>query len=384
MSSKRFEGKNLEEAIDSAAKAFGVESFRVSYHVVLEKRGFLGGTKRVVIEAEVSGAADRKQSGDRAAKPERPAKSERSDARPEKGDRPKKAERPESAQESGSRPKKQEGKPRRQRPDRPKPGRSKERTSEAPQFVYDDEPVKDTVEQPDDKPGSPKSDKGPDEQEHGSRPSRRRGRRGRGGRGRGRGREGERQNDTDTSEVSATSDQESVTPAAEPREPVEIPDQGEQSEEAARVVSWCEEIFKASGLELVARTADTEEEISVELFGRDVELLIESSDYLDSLQVLANKAFTGRTIERPIEFDAGGFKRRREEDLAQRARETADRVRDEGRERTMRAMSPIERRIVHLALEDDRSVTTESRGRGFHKRVVIQPAGEERAVAEES
>jgi spoIIIJ-associated protein len=36
-------------------------------------------------------------------------------------------------------------------------------------------------------------------------------------------------------------------------------------------------------------------------------------------------------------------------------------------------MSPIERRIVHLALQDDQDVTTESRGDGFYKRVAIIP-----------
>src|SRR5438034_1334082 len=52
--SQRFEGKNLEEALNSASQTFGVERYQLTYHVVLEKRGFLGGMKRVIIEADIN------------------------------------------------------------------------------------------------------------------------------------------------------------------------------------------------------------------------------------------------------------------------------------------------------------------------------------------
>src|SRR5438552_2058231 len=52
--SQRFEGKSLDEALSAAAQTLGVERFQLTYHVLLEKRGFLGGVKRVVIEADVN------------------------------------------------------------------------------------------------------------------------------------------------------------------------------------------------------------------------------------------------------------------------------------------------------------------------------------------
>jgi spoIIIJ-associated protein len=94
-------------------------------------------------------------------------------------------------------------------------------------------------------------------------------------------------------------------------------------------------------------------------------------ELLDALQVLANKSLVGRKIEKDIELDCENFKGRRVEDLEQRARDIADRVRQDGREYVLPAMSPIERRIVHMALRDDAEVTTESRGEGFFKRVAI-------------
>src|SRR5438045_9698598 len=74
---QRFEGKNLEEALNAAAQTFSVEPYQLTYHVLLEKRGFLGGMKRVVIEAAVNMGA---------AEPELAAASqpERSSGRPER------------------------------------------------------------------------------------------------------------------------------------------------------------------------------------------------------------------------------------------------------------------------------------------------------------
>ena len=41
--SHRFEGRSLEEALQSAAETLGVERWQLTYHVLLEKRGFLTG-----------------------------------------------------------------------------------------------------------------------------------------------------------------------------------------------------------------------------------------------------------------------------------------------------------------------------------------------------
>jgi len=133
-------------------------------------------------------------------------------------------------------------------------------------------------------------------------------------------------------------------------------------------------------LDAVIRTEENAEQIIVRLYGGDSRRFIDRhGELLDALQVLANKALVGRRVEKDIELDCEAFKQRRVTDLEERARELADRVRGDGREQLLPAMSPIERRIVHLALQDDEAVTTESRGEGFYKRVAViprPPAGE--------
>ena len=282
--SPQFEGRTLEEALASAGDSLGVDRYRLTYHVVLEKRGFLGGIKKVVIEADINDETS-----------QQPA--------------PREAER--ISNES--------------------------------------------------RPASPRS-----------APARSRGRRGRGregGRPEGSGREG-RSAKGDRSERPRESRLHEASDIGEVATPA--PDQGPQTAEAAAVAEWCGRLVELSNLQLDLRTFEDDQQISVRLYGRDRKLVLEQNGALmDSLQVITNKALVGRQIEKIIEFDCEEFKGKRNDDLGKQARSVADRVRIDGREQLLPAMTPIERRIVHLALQDDEQVTTESRGEGFYKRVAI-------------
>lgn len=276
---QRFEGRNLEEALNSASAALGVERWQLTYSVLMEKRGFLGGVKRIVVEADINEAATQPVATSVAAAPVAPASSSPGGGSRERGAR----------------------------------GRGGRR------------------------------DRGAGGE-----------RRGRGGRS--------RQHEEDDAFQSGDFEQFAV----------EIPEQGRESEGAVAVRGWCEQLIALSKLELVVRTDENETQIRVRLYGRDSRKLTDRhGELLDAFQVLANKALVGRQLDKDIELDTQEFKSKREEDLGQRARELADRVRREGREQLLPAMSPIERRIVHLALQDDPEVATESRGDGFFKRVAV-------------
>lgn len=287
----RFEGKNLDEALDHAAETLGVERHQLTHSVILEKRGFLGGFKRVVIEADVN---------ENAAPPATPAAA-------------------------------------------PAPPVSAAPVSSAP----------------------------PPPRERGPRGPRAAGGAGRGGGGRGRG--GNRRDDRARGPRREHRDND-LQPGDFERAfvDVEVPEQGPESESAKAVREWCEEAIDYARFDLDVRTEENDLQILVRLYGRDSRRMTEEhGEALDALQVLANKALVGRKTEKDIELDCDEFKSRRNEDIAQRAREAAERVRSDGREQLLPAMTPIERRIVHLALQDDADVTTESRGEGFYKRVAI-------------
>jgi spoIIIJ-associated protein len=284
--SQRFEGKNLDDALTNASQTLGVERYQLTYHVLLEKRGFLGGVKRIVIEADINEAAvaPAPQAAPAAAAPSGPPT-----ARRERG---------------------------------------------------------------------PRAGGG--------------GVRGRGGRrdnrgGGGGGNRRRRFHDEDDEMALQPGDFEQYVD-------VEVPEQGAESEAAKTVHEWCDRVVALAKLAVVARTEENDTQVVVRLYGQDARRLTDQhGELLDALQVLANKAFAGRKVEKDIEFDCGAFKGKRVEQLEQTAREVADRVRRDGREQLLPAMTPIERRIVHLALADDADVATESRGDGFYKRIAVIP-----------
>ena len=137
---------------------------------------------------------------------------------------------------------------------------------------------------------------------------------------------------------------------------------------------WIEGVLFLAKIDVILRTEENDTQILVRLYGADGSRLTDrGGELLDAIQVLANKSLMGRKVEKEIELDCEDFKTSREQDLVKRASEIADRVRSSGREELLPPMSPIERRIVHIALREDADVTTDSRGDGFFKRVAIIP-----------
>lgn len=305
--SQRFEGHNLEEALNHAAETLGVERYRISHRVIVEKRGFLGGMKRIVIEADVDENATAPPPP--AAQQQDPVIDTDSQLAQPSLVAPRSAPRARDGRSGGG------GGGGRGRGDRGRGGRRGEQS---------------------------------------------RGRFEERGRSHDRGARRPQDDDLDPADFENTSAQ-------------DAPEQGPRSDAATGVAEWCEQVLALSKLNLIVRTEENERQVIVRFFGGDATRLLERhGELLDAMQVIANKALVGRKFEKEIEFECGAFKEHRTEDIGQRARDLAERVRRDGREQLMPPMSPIERRIVHLALRDDPDVTTESHGEGFFKRVAIR------------
>lgn len=99
---------------------------------------------------------------------------------------------------------------------------------------------------------------------------------------------------------------------------------------------------------------------------------------LDALQYLTNLAVNrsdegGSPIRARIVLDAEGYRERRAAVLRDLALRMSEKAKATGRKAVLEPMNAMERRIVHLALEEDQGIVTRSEGDDPHRRVVIIP-----------
>ena len=102
----------------------------------------------------------------------------------------------------------------------------------------------------------------------------------------------------------------------------------------------------------------------------------EKGKILDSLQYLLRKMIGKRFTEKAIiSLDAGDFRAKRNEELKELGLQYAAEVKKSGKTRSIPSLNPSERRVVHIALQDDKDVRSRSVGEGLFKKVLIYRPG---------
>jgi spoIIIJ-associated protein len=110
--------------------------------------------------------------------------------------------------------------------------------------------------------------------------------------------------------------------------------------------------------------------------GGDLGLLIGKHGHtIDAVQYLINAiVLRGQDAAAPIVVDAQDYRRRREAVLRDTAERAAAEALASGGPVELEPMSSAERKIIHLVLQDNPAVVTESGGREPHRCVVVRPA----------
>ena len=119
-----------------------------------------------------------------------------------------------------------------------------------------------------------------------------------------------------------------------------------------------------------------DDRISLRIETDDAGLLIgKQGQTLDALQYLVTKMLAKKSRRKVrITIDVEAYRARHNEALAHLAQKYGEKVKKSGRPIILSPMNPYDRRIVHMALQDDKELKTMSRGEGLYKKVVISPA----------
>ncbi|MDO8474109.1 MAG: R3H domain-containing nucleic acid-binding protein [bacterium] len=120
--------------------------------------------------------------------------------------------------------------------------------------------------------------------------------------------------------------------------------------------------------------SNQEGEVSVEVTLQEPQLFIgERGQTMFEISHIL-KALVRRKIEEPVRlaFDINDYQKNKEQYLRELARTTADEVVLSKKDKELPAMTPGERRIVHLELAERQDVVSESVGEGPERHVVVK------------
>jgi spoIIIJ-associated protein len=139
-------------------------------------------------------------------------------------------------------------------------------------------------------------------------------------------------------------------------------------------------------LEEILRHMDVQAEVNVrhedgrllfELTGDTSGVLIgRRGQMLDALEYLLNRiAARDEGGSARIVVDSENYRTRRREALEELARRMGEQAKKKRKAITLNPMSPRDRRIVHLILQEDKALVTKSSGKGYFRKLIIIPAG---------
>jgi spoIIIJ-associated protein len=176
-----------------------------------------------------------------------------------------------------------------------------------------------------------------------------------------------------------SSDEERAPPAEQPPEIAQPASGAVATDTSGGLILAVDEfmtaLVDAMGLDATVDAYDAGEVITVDVTTKETGLFIgQKGETIDAIQYLLNVAvYKDRPFVKRIVVDSEGYRQRRVEAIQGMAHRTARRALREKRPVSLPPMSAAERRVVHLFLKENPSVTTSSEGKEEERRVVITP-----------
>jgi spoIIIJ-associated protein len=140
----------------------------------------------------------------------------------------------------------------------------------------------------------------------------------------------------------------------------------------AKVIAFIKEVLNAMGLDSPVTVEETPDHLRLNIgAGADV-LVRRNGEALDALQVIVNTVFRrDERGDRHYVVDALEYRKNKDVALQDTARDLMAKAKATGVPQEIGPLNPYARRIVHLAVAQDASLSSESIGDAFLKSVVI-------------
>lgn len=140
-----------------------------------------------------------------------------------------------------------------------------------------------------------------------------------------------------------------------------------------QIAGFVQDVVNAMGVTLSVNIEEAPEGARINLEGEDGGVLVRrGGEGLQALQHIVATAFRKQLgDDNRIVIDCNDFRRDKDAEIRQMAKYIAEKARSSGAPQEMGPLNPYERRIVHLAIAEDPTVTSESIGDAFMKTVII-------------
>ena len=132
-------------------------------------------------------------------------------------------------------------------------------------------------------------------------------------------------------------------------------------------------MFGKMGLSVQIEKLTTKDKITFQVHGEDLGILIgKHGQTLDAIQYLTNLVANKEVRRRcQIVVDVENYRSRREETLIQLAHRLGAKVRRTRQKIALEPMNAFERKIIHLALQNEKHIKTDSEGQEPYRHIVI-------------
>lgn len=167
-----------------------------------------------------------------------------------------------------------------------------------------------------------------------------------------------------------------AVPQVEPEQPAAQLDETAYTAEdaAAKAKAFLQDVLHNMGIDnVLIEKMIKADKVILHLHGDNLGILIgKHGQTLDALQYLTNLTTNqGETSRYFIMLDVENYRHRREETLKQLALRLAGRVKKRGDRVVLEPMNGYERKVIHMVLQHQDHITTESEGQDPYRHVVI-------------